>query len=242
MFEKRIVVLGAVFVAVSAILYVGFWFAWKDKNLLLQGFFGSMAFLPLDVAVTILVIDRLLEIKTERVRKRNGAVIRGVVISEIGRPLIELFAHDSDWFRSSQLLSSVHQWKPPMKRLFEEARKEAAQVKYCPIVHSDLSSLREFIHRTKPLAFELLQNDSVLEDDDLTAVLWEFMHLSDELCMRITAPHPSEPELDHIEFDLSRVLQKMIPLWLSHVEWLHVNFPELFILASKIMSIQPPSH
>ena len=86
--DSYIVVLGAVFLAISGIAYLVHYLIFRDVYHIFLYLVGDLAFLPLEVFIVVLVIERMLARREKQALLRKLNMVVGAFFTEVGNYLL----------------------------------------------------------------------------------------------------------------------------------------------------------
>ncbi|MFC1909865.1 hypothetical protein ACFLXC_01045 [Chloroflexota bacterium] len=224
--------LAVIFVLLSVIFYVVHYFVFHDVHHILIFMVGDLAFLPLEVFIVVLVIERILGRREKQAKLQKLNMVVGAFFSDVGnyllRNLIEQFDNKQEISHHLNISSS---WT---NKDFRKASYFAHQL---PIDINcrrlDLDKLKEFLSQKRVFILTLLENPSLLENDRFTDLLWAVTHLDEELEARPSLNNLSDNDLNHIAGDIKRMYDHLASEWLIYTEHLKSRYPYLFSLSLR---------
>jgi hypothetical protein len=223
---------GAIFLGTSAVLYLLEYLIFGDIHFLTITLFSALAYLPLEVFIVVIVIERVLATREKQnvIQKLN--MVLGGFFSEMGTDLVskihDYFGKDEDAHR--RFLINL-QWNHAD---FNRARASAHSLKMeIAPANTDLEILREFLKQKRSFLLSLLQNPNLLEHEQFTDLLWATTHVAEELEVRNLVALPSESDIQHIVFDIERMYGHLISQWLFYAEHLKEKYPYLYSLTVR---------
>jgi hypothetical protein len=225
------------FVALSAILYFIHYLIFGDIHHIFLYLLGDLAFLPLEVLVVVIIIERLLARREMQAKLEKLNMVVGAFFSELGNHLLqELITHFDNRLEISRHLNVTESWT---KKDFQRAVKFAHRLKVevdCRDI--DLGKLKDFLEQKREFLLTLLENPSLLEHDRFTDLLWAVTHLDEELAVRPTLIDLPDKDLEHIAGDIRRLYDHLASEWLDYVQHLKSKYPFLFSLVLRTHPFQ----
>jgi hypothetical protein len=198
---------------------------------------GDFAFLPLEVFLVVIVIERILSRREKQamLHKLNMAI--GAFFSEIGnRLLADLLEHFDNREEISRNLNVTGDWTA---RDFKRAAAFADNLKIdLDIRKLDLEGLKAFLAGKRLYLLTLLENPNLLEHDRFTDLLWATTHLDEELEARPSLKDIPESDLAHLVVDIQRMYDNLASEWLDYVEHLKGSYPFLYSLVMRTHPFQ----
>lgn len=198
---------------------------------------GDLAFLPLEVLLVGVIIERILTRRETQEKLLKLNMVVGAFFSEVGNHMLQsLFEHSNNREEISRHLNVTGEWT---KKDFQQARDYAYSLTI-NLDHKnlDLSQLREFLSDRRDFLLTILENPGLLEDDRFTDLLWAVTHLSEELAARPSFDNLPESDLIHLSGDIQRMYDHLASEWLDYVEHLKTKYPYLFSLIVRTHPFQ----
>lgn len=225
--------LGIVLVITTAVIYSVKFFLLKNPGDTVNYIFNSLGFLPINVLLVTLVINRLLTIRSQREKLRKMNMVIGTFFSETGNGLISTFTKaDPHCGKISSLLDISGEWN---KEKFKETRKICGEFHYSAnLSYDDLDKLRDFLSGKRNFLLRLLENPVILENESFTELLRAVFHLEEEFGYRGDFRELPETDLIHLKGDINRVYERIVINWVDYMEYLSEHFPYLFSLQMRI--------
>jgi len=229
---RTYLLLAALFIAMSAAIYSIHYAIFHDTHHIFIYMIGDLAFLPLEVFLVVIVIERLLNRREKQALRQKLNMVIGAFFSEVGTPLLRDLL---DCFRSkeeiSQHLEITRDWTAAD---FHEAIAFASSLDYHPDSGCiDLDKLRVALVNKRNFLLRLLENPNLLEHERFTDLLWATFHLTEELEARESLTGLPQSDLNHISVDIERLYSRLVVEWISYVQHLQASYPFLFSLVTR---------
>ena len=199
--------------------------------------FHSLSMLPIEVLLTVLILNALLERRRRQDLLLKLNMVIGAFFSEVGTDLLRrISAFDADMPCRRDFLIKGN-WDA---RRFAEARRVAREYDYAVDTNvGDLAELRDWlVSRREPL-LRLLENQSLLEHESFTDALWAVLHLAEELQLRTDVSNLPPSDLAHLASDMKRAYAALAVEWLGYAEHLKAAYPYLYSLAVRTNPLDP---
>ena len=194
--------------------------------------FNALGFLPINVLLVTIVLNKLLAVRSRRERMEKMNMVIGTFFSEVGNDLISRIATADpgiDRIRSSLIVGN--NWDATA---FAAVRKTVAGHEYTiDTAAMDISGLREFLIVRRDFMLRLLENPVLLEHESFTDLLRAVFHLTEELRCRGDLGCLPGTDYAHLAGDTRRVYEKLILQWLDYMEYLKNNYPYLCSLEMR---------
>lgn len=229
---RTILIVALAFIAASALLYYIHFLIFGDIHHIFIYMVGDLAFLPLEVFLVVIVIERIMARREKHSMLNKLNMVIGAFFSEVGTPLIRnlLPGYESCDEISKELAVDVA-W----------THTDFINAKTCSSIGNghphysieELDTLRSFLIQKRGFLLRLLENPNLLEHDTFTDLLWATFHLTEEMEARSSFEGLPESDLAHLYNDVHRVYQYLIAEWVDYVEHLKANYPYLFSLVVR---------
>lgn len=198
----------------------------------------DLSFIPLEVLVLYLVIDRLLARRERQGRLHKLNMVIGTFFSAVGRPLVRLLSEMvSEREELATHLAVDTNWDDAQLRGAARWVKSASL--HLQVDPGPLSTLRDFLAGQREFMVRLLENPAVLEHEDFTDLLWALSHLEEELSARPALETLPESDLAHLTADAERAYRRLLAQWLQYLVHLHKFYPYLFSFAARTNPLRP---
>ena len=231
-----LVVAAAALLVLSVGLYLVHYAIFRDAHHIFIYMVGDLAFLPLEVLLVALIIDRILDWREKRAMLSKMNMVVGVFFSEMGTRLLgELLPG----FDRSQMISGLgvkHDWGADDFRRATDFADNLKPQADCRAIN--LEALKGFLSRERDLLLRLLENPNLLEHERFTDMLWAVSHLAEELEARPQLQDLPKSDEAHIGQDIGRAFTALAAEWLDYVQHLKSHYPYLFSLVLRTHPLQ----
>ncbi|MEJ2699174.1 MAG: hypothetical protein P8Z70_05890 [Desulfuromonadales bacterium] len=198
----------------------------------------GVAFVPVQVLLVTLIIERLLNEREKQALIKKLNMVIGAFMSEVGagflRRVDAFCGEEPDLARN---LTVTEQWGKAHYR--QAARVAEAYQAHLSADDGQLAELRDFLLARRPFVLGLLQNPNLLEHDSFTDLLWAVCHLTEELEARTDFSKLPETDLQHLYGDIRRANSTLIREWLGYMRHLQADYPYMFSLATRMNPFNP---
>jgi hypothetical protein len=204
----------------------------------LQWLIGSLAFLPLQVLLLTLVVDRLLARREKLAMLKKLNMVIGVFFSEAGTRLLGMFAGlDAEIDAVRNDLVPGPEWTGrDFARAAGKVKSREGRIDARP---ADLEALKRFLSGRRDFLTGLLGNPNLLEHESFTDLLWAVFHLTDELMHREDLNRLCDADLSHLIGDIRRAYSLLVVEWLAYLGHLKEDYPYLYSLAVRTNPFDP---
>ncbi|MBN2733977.1 MAG: hypothetical protein JXQ82_03855 [Methanomicrobiaceae archaeon] len=219
-------------VAMTVIIYSFKFFVLRNPGDTLNYIFNALGFLPINVLLVTIVLNKLLIIRSRREKFEKMNMVIGTFFTEIGNHLIkEISKGDSGIDDLKNSLVVKDDWDDDK---FENVLKKlSAHVYSVDTSMINLYILNEFLSSRRDFMLRLLENPVLIEHESFTDLLRAVFHLTEELKCR--GDFSCLPYTDHVHLsgDIGRVYERLIIQWLNYMKYLKNNYPYLFSLEMR---------
>ncbi|MFC2066319.1 hypothetical protein ACFLUO_04560 [Chloroflexota bacterium] len=234
---KIFILTAAIFLAASGLFYFIHYLIFRDPHHIFIYMLGDFAFLPLEVFLVVIVIERILTRREKQamLQKLNMAI--GAFFSEVGNRLLgDLLGHFDNRDEISRHLNITAHWT---EKDFKQADAYAYHLKIDLDVRKfDLEDMKRYFAQKRMYLLTLLENPNLLEHDRFTDLLWAVTHLDEELEARPSLKNLPEHDLEHLAVDIQRMYDHLASEWLDYVQHLKANYPFLYSLVLRTHPFQ----
>ena len=235
--NKFFIRLAFFFIILSGLIYFVQYLLFRDIHHEVTFLVDDLAFLPLEVLLVVLIIERVLSQREQNEKLQKLNMVIGAFFSEMGNPLLNTLLEN---FRNkqeiSQHLNITAAWT---KNDFKKAVGYSSQIKVeIDYNNLELVQLKRFMYDRRVFLLTLLGNPVLLEHDRFTELLWAVTHLDEELDARQSFEDLPPKDIEHIEADIQRLYGHLVAEWLAYVEHLKSNYPYFFSLILRTHPFQ----
>lgn len=227
------IVTGAVLIAAFLLALAAVLFVFGRTSETLYDLLVDLTFLPLQVLIVALLLNRLLEIRERDELGQRVNIVIGVFFNEMGVDLLRYLSLFDTSLDEMRAIAGVDEnWSA---RDFTAMRKRLAAYEYSIDCHcADLNDLRQLLRDKRDFTLGLLANSSLLEQESFTQLLWAVLHLSRELDYRADLNNLPEADYAHMSNDMRRVYVLLVTEWLAFAQRLKERQPYSFSLAVRV--------
>jgi hypothetical protein len=235
--NRWFIVVGLILVGLSATLHYVHYLIFHDAHHVLIYLAGDIAFIPLEVFLVAVVIERVLSKheRDERLQKMNMPI--GMFFGEVGTELLAClvqFVRDREQLMFGLNVQSG--WRASTFRKGEaDARAWAYEVSVPP---EGLRQLRDLLGPHRDLLLMLLGNPNLLEHEQFTDLLSAIFHLMEELGVRPSFEGLPDSDMAHLANDARRVLSNLTVAWLQDCRHLQSEYPYIFSVVVRTHPLQ----
>lgn len=227
------ILLGLFLIVLSIFLYLMHYAIFRDVHHIFIYMLGSLAFLPIEVLLVILIINRLLSEREKRTRMEKLHVVIGAFFVEMGMELLTYFSkYDPKLDKIRKELIVGNDWSA--QEFFRVSKRLKNYDDYgVEIRKVDLEGFRRFLVEKRNFLLRLLENPTLLEHESFTELLSATCHLTQEVSLRQGVKKLPDTDYEHLAGDIKRVYILLVQEWLDYMKHLKDNYPYLFSLAVR---------
>lgn len=207
-----------------------------DVRAILSDLLTQIAFLPIYILLSTIVIDRLLSRreKGQKVKKLNMVI--GAFFSEVGFELLQSLAKFDRTSEETARLILLNDWSEKVSRMKQRLRKNGFQMNSR---EGGLVELKIELVKKRDFLLRMLENPNLLEHESFTDLLWAVFHLTEELASRADLNHLDDRDYDHFTGDIERAYRLLLFEWLTYMIHLKEDYPFLFSFAARTNPFDP---
>ncbi|MBN2099192.1 MAG: hypothetical protein JW753_06310 [Dehalococcoidia bacterium] len=231
-----LVAVAVVLVVLSVALYLVHYAIFRDAHHIFIYMVGDLGFLPLEVLLVALIIDRVLERREKQAMLGKMNMVVGVFFSEMGTRLLRELLPAFDRSQMVAGLGVKNDWGANDFRRATEFADHLRPQADCRAI--DLEALKGFLSSERDLILRLLENPNLMEHERFTDMLWAVSHLAEELEARPKLDDLPQSDEAHIGQDIGRAFTALVAEWLDYVQHLKAHYPYLFSLVLRTHPLQ----
>jgi len=224
--------LGIFLILLSLIIYGIKYLVTGDAENILNYLFNSLGYLPLNVLLVTLILNRLLANRSKQNKQEKMNIVVGVFFSEIGTWLLTYLSdNDPNLCRLSGDLVKIDQWSDEeFIRVQDKFKNHRYSI---DIKKIDIKALSTYLSSKRSFSLRLLENPLLLENESFTNLLRAVFHLTEELEHRRDLQDLPDSDYLHLAGDIERAYFLLVMEWMTYMRYLHSNYPYLFSLAMR---------
>jgi hypothetical protein len=224
--------LALLLILLSALLYLLHYGLFGDAQFIFRDILDKTAFVPIQVLLITLILDRLLSYNAKKARLKKLNMLIGTFFVVIGTKLLALLSdYDPNLEQVQKKLLITDDWNAAE---FAEVHRTLSTFDYSVQIDKvDLDHLRRFLREKRDFLVQLLANPTLLEHESFTDLLWATFHIAEELASREHLAHLPPKDYQHLEYDIKRVYETLVHEWLDYMHHLKDDYPFLFSHAMR---------
>jgi len=220
----------------SFIIYLIKYFIFHDVSAILIEILSQVAFLPIYVLFSTIMIDSLLSRRDKGQRLKKLNMVIGAFFSECG---VELLQGLSKFDRTSEETARqilFDDWPQKVGKMKKWLGKNGFKMNSRA---GELLELKTKLLEKRGFILRLLENPNLLEHESFTDLLWAVLHLTEELASRVDLNHLEDADYKHFTGDIERAYSLLILEWLTYMIHLKDDYPFLFSFSVRTNPFDP---
>ena len=223
MFNKKNIIIISVLLAISACIYGMQILIFKDVRNTEFYIFQDMAFIPISIAITTVVVGELLDINNKRDSRQKTRMLTSTFFSDIGFELMSMLALVSNI--DEELLHTINDTE-----LFDSDKITAIKNSGLT-VNADMgiyTIISDVIIASKTDILILSSNPMLYDHEYFSDLLWELLHLMDEFRLRGDYVKLTPNDLTELNSDFAQVLELLLINWVVNAKYLKETYPNFY--------------
>lgn len=223
MFNKKNIIIISVLLAISACIYGMQILIFKDVRNTEFYIFQDMAFIPISIAITTVVVGELLDINNKRDSRQKTRMLTSTFFSDIGFELMSMLALVSNI--DEELLHTINDTE------LSDSDKITAIKNGGLTVNADMgiyTIISDVIIASKTDILILSSNPMLYDHEYFSDLLWELLHLMDEFRLRGDYVKLTPNDLTELNSDFAQVLELLLINWVVNAKYLKETYPNFY--------------
>jgi hypothetical protein len=214
----------------SFTIYFIKYLVFHDMHTILSEILSQVAFLPIYVLLSTIMIDSLLSRreKGQRIKKLNMVI--GAFFSESGVELLQGLSKFDETSEETARLILLDDWPQKAQSMKKWLGKNGVQLNSQA---GGLVELKNKLLEKRDFLLRMLENSNLLEHESFTDLLWAVFHLTEELASRADLSQLKEADYAHFTGDIERAYRLLIFEWLTYMTHLKEYYPFMFSYAAR---------
>jgi len=224
--KKEHIKIGIALIVTSVFLYVAHYNIFHDMEHLTIFLVSDIAFVPLEVLLVSLILERMIEKQEEEKAFKKLHMLVGMFYQEIGDELLRIFVKADDGIKLNDIWVTIDSnWtKEDYKKLEEIIKSHSHEINVDKI---DLKEVYKMLSSRRSLIISFLTNPILLEKDYFSNELSSILHILTELEYR-DIDNLNDDDREHIKNDIERAYEYLSFEWVVYMEHLQESYPYMF--------------
>ena len=230
-----------VLIAISIFFYTVNYLTFHDSNFIERYILVQLGFLPISVLLVSVILNSLIA-QRERIAKREKLnIVIGSFFADIGKDLLRyLTKYDPKAENIAKEVMYIEDLDDQQIEKLKENIKEREYVVNFKSIH--IYELKKFLLDNKEFSVNLLDNPVIIEHETFTDLLWNVLHVTEELRRIIDLESISDEEYRDIKGDIENLYFLLSYEWINYVHYLKSAYPHIFIYEAKTNPFIPHSY
>jgi hypothetical protein len=194
--------------------------------------FQDLIFLPVNAVIVSFVLGNMIKENDRKERRLKINILINEFFAESGEDIIILLNNFIVDLNAVAVCVDIHtDWSD--KSFLKTASNVAALDIRFNITEKELDGLYIKLLAKKNNVLRLFENQSIIEHDQFTEMLWAVYHLFEELRNRNNMPDLNERDIEHIKTDMAKAYKLLVKEWVIYMRNLKSAYPYLFSLSVR---------
>lgn len=231
--SEQTIIQGTLLVIISIVLYSFHYIIFRDPHHIFIYLLGDIAFIPLEVFLVALVIEKYIEQKDRKhaLDRLNTQV--GVFYGEFGIELLHYCV---------SLDTEINKYRKEFSLDCSCDMKEFSHLKFfierysftIDISKIDILYLKNILSKNIEIIINLLSNPTIVDKYHFDKMLMAILHVHEEIRYRMNSNGElTEEDYAHLQTDLQRAYKLLTFGWLYYIQYLKKEYPYLYETAVK---------
>jgi hypothetical protein len=233
--------ISAVLLSFSLFFYTVNYLTFHDTTFIEKYILAQLGFLPISVLLVSIVLNSLMSRRVQKERREKLNIVVGSFFAEFGKDLLRYITKYDPG--ASELAKEVMYIENMDARELRELKNRIAERKFnINIERMNLYELRKFLMENREFSVNLLDNPAILEHETFTELLWNVLHVTEELRRVYDFSSLSDVDREDIQGDIENLYRLLAYEWINYVEYLREAYPHIFVYETKTNPFIPHSY
>ncbi|MDP4146734.1 MAG: hypothetical protein Q8936_20025 [Bacillota bacterium] len=227
---RHTLILSFYLLGTSFILYLINFAIFRDFHHIAIFVTEDLAFIPIEVLVTVVIIESLLGRRDRKKKKQKINILLEVFFEEVGNELLcKLAANDKNCCEFECFTFDIGKsFENNFDKLKNTINNHRNSIE---LEQQDINSIYELLLSNKDIFVKFLENPYLTEHDTFTDLLQAVSHLYHEIRFRKNNNAFSEADMIHLREDAQRVYKYLSEEWLVYMDYIQNEYPFAYNLA-----------
>jgi hypothetical protein len=225
----------------SAFFYIINYLTFHDTTFIEKYILVQLGFLPISVLLVSIVLNNLMARRERKERLEKLNIVIGSFFAEIGKDLLRyLSKYDANIESLAREVVNVEDFSDgDFERLKEKLESRRYDIK---VEQMNLHALRKFLLDNKEFVVNLLDNPSLMEHERFTELLWNLLHVTEELRRLMNFESLTEDDWRDIKGEIENLYRLLAYEWVNYAHYLKKNYPHIFVYEAKTNPFVPHAY
>ncbi len=232
---------GIALIGTSVLFYIINYLTFHDTTFIEKYILVQLGFLPISVLLVTVILNSLMAMRARREKMEKMNIVIGTFFAEIGKDLLRYISkYDPKIEGFAKEIMNIEEFQDED---FEKAKEQIKNRKFEVNLRSmNLYELRKFLLENKEFAINLLDNPMLVEHEAFTDLLWNVLHVTEELRRIVNFENLSEEDYEDIKGDIEQMYELLSYEWINYVHYLKDNYPHIFVYEAKTNPFVPHAY
>ncbi len=224
----------------SVFFYILNYLTFHDTTFIEKYILVQLGFLPISVLLVTIVLNTLIAQREQRERLEKINIVIGSFFAEIGKDLLRYLSKYDEGILD--IVMDIARIERSSKEDFQILKEKMEKHSYAiNIKKINLYALKKYLAEKKEFVVNLLDNPMLIEHETFTELLWNLLHLTEELKIRLSFEDMNQENYISLEEDIRRVYYLLTYEWLNYVNYLYEAYPRIFLFEARTNPFKPHS-
>ncbi len=229
MLTRKMRIIVAVLIAISALIYTLQILIFHDSQTTAFYIMQDLAFMPVSIAFTTIMLGELMNQREKKERIEKTRMLTSSFFTEMGGQLTDLLLSRA---RYDESLKGLLRGNSQDEITTEQARKQIREIPLTvDIDEENFNKVKEIIQDRQIALLVLSSNPVLLENEIFTEMLWGIFHLSDEFRLRGDFEKLTPSDIEHYNEDFARELRLLLINGAGNARYLRETYPNFYTTA-----------
>ena len=217
----------------SLVLYFINYLIFKDFHHIMMFFTEDLAFIPIEVLVTVLIIEKELERREKKKKIQKINLLTEIFFEETGNDLLRVISSkDKGNFEINSLLPKDG---GNINNYVEIEDKIDSYNCNFMLSEQDVEDIFEVLNDSKGSIVRFIENPYLDEHDVFTDLLQSAFHAYSDIKHRRKKGSYNKEDLDHLSEDIARLYKYLSKEWIVYLKYIEKEYSYLYKLVLKNM-------
>nr|AAZ32483.1 hypothetical protein [uncultured euryarchaeote Alv-FOS1] len=233
--------LSVALLSISVFFYAVNYLTFHDTTFIERYILVQLGFLPISVLLVSVILNSLMKRRAQQERKEKLNIVVGSFFAEYGKDLLRYITkYDPDSHNLAKEVMHIEKMDDREMRALKEKLK--ARKYYVDLDKMNLYELRKFLMENREFSVNLLDNPVILEHETFTDLLWNVLHVTEELRRVYDFSSISEEDKEDFKGDIENLYSLLAYEWVNYVHYLRDAYPHIFVYEAKTNPFIPHAY
>jgi len=228
--------------SISVFFYIINYLTFHDTTFIEKYILVQLGFLPISVLLVSVMLNSLMKRRAQQERREKLNIVVGSFFAEYGKDLLR-YITKYDPHAESLAREVMHIEEMDEEKEIKEVKEKLKARKYTINMEKmNLQELKKFLMENREFSVNLLDNPVILEHETFTDLLWNVLHVTEELRKVYDFSSLSEEDRKDIHGDIENLYALLAYEWVNYVQYLRDAYPHIFVYETKTNPFIPHAY